>query len=184
MHTTKRVLHLSYLIRIERFTNTNVLQNMHKNALFLLKNCRNRPALFAPRPPMASGVWEIRSQIPNKLSPTPVRILGYATSPTTSQIHSCILSFSWSILETVRYHFLKPISIFSKKSFTDIWTVADILLTTDTDILKFASRYIYRYFNEVFWLKLVEIAYTSSVHFNSSVNQCKCVYITAKIAKQ
>jgi len=55
-------------------------------------------------------------------------------------------------LVTDRYHFLIP--IFSKKFFTDIWPVVDILLTTDTDIPKFP----YRYFNKVFWLKLVEIA--------------------------
>jgi len=39
--------------------------------------------------------------------------------------------------------------------FTDICPVADIRLVTDTDIPKFA----YRYFNKVFWLKLVGIAY-------------------------
>jgi len=47
---------------------------MHKNALFLLENCKNLPALedslseplvssgwgFAPRPTMASGGWGIR----------------------------------------------------------------------------------------------------------------------------
>jgi len=37
---------------------------------------------------------------------------------------------------------------------TDIWPVANIRLTTDTDILKFAYRYICQYFNKVFWLKL------------------------------
>jgi len=28
---------------------------MHKNALFLLKNCKNRLSRFTPRPPMVSG---------------------------------------------------------------------------------------------------------------------------------
>jgi len=52
--------------------------------------------------------------------------------------------------------FLKSISIFSK-NFTDIWpAAADIRLATDTGILKFA----YRYFNKVFWLKLVWIAHS------------------------
>jgi len=39
--------------------------------------------------------------------------------------------------------------------FTDIWPAADIRLATETDIPKFAYRYIYRYFNKVFWLILV-----------------------------
>jgi len=47
--------------------------------------------------------------------------------------------------------FLKPIPIFSN-FFTDIWPAADIRMATDTDILKFACRYICRYFNKVFWL--------------------------------
>jgi len=38
------------------------------------------------------------------------------------------------------------ISIF----FTDIWPAADIRLVTDTDIPKFAYRYIFRYLNEEF----------------------------------
>jgi len=36
-----------------------------------------------------------------------------------------------------------------KNFFTDIWSAADVLLTIDTDILKFAYRYIWRYFNKV-----------------------------------
>jgi len=68
--------------------------------------------------------------------------------------------------------------------FTDLWPVANILLTTETDIPKFAYRYICRYFNKVFWLKLVGIASTSLVHFGSKINQYKCVYVIAKIAKQ
>jgi len=28
---------------------------MHKYALFLLKNCKNRPALFDPRNPVSGG---------------------------------------------------------------------------------------------------------------------------------
>jgi len=38
----------------------------------------------------------------------------------------------------------------------EIWPAANIRLATDTDIPKFA----YRYFNKVFWLKLVWIAYS------------------------
>jgi len=57
-------------------------------------------------------------------------------------------------LETDRYFFEIDIDIF-KKIFTDIWPVANIQLATDTDISKFASRY----FNKVFWLKLVWIVY-------------------------
>jgi len=56
---------------------------------------------------------------------------------------------------TTDFIFLKLIPVFSI-FLTDIWPVANILLTTDTDILKFA----YRYFNKVVWLKLVGIAYT------------------------
>jgi len=64
---------------------------MHKNALFLLKNCKSRPLLwgapppqiplplvtggFVLKPPMASGDWWIRPQAPDKLSP--LRIPGY-----------------------------------------------------------------------------------------------------------
>jgi len=44
--------------------------------------------------------------------------------------------------------------------FTNIWTDADIRLATDTDIPKFAHRYVCRNFNKVFWLKLVRIAYS------------------------
>jgi len=33
-------------------------------------------------------------------------------------------------------------------------------LATDIDIPKFAYRYICRYFNKLFWLKLVGIAYS------------------------
>jgi len=68
--------------------------------------------------------------------------------------------------------------------FSDIWSVADSLFTTDIDILKFAYRYIFRYFNKVFSVKLVGITYTSLVHFSSNINQYKCVYINAKIAQQ
>jgi len=68
--------------------------------------------------------------------------------------------------------------------FTDIWPVVNILLTTDTDIPKFAYRFICRYFNKVLLLKLVGIAYKSLVRFNSNINQYKCIYVTAKFAKQ
>jgi len=68
--------------------------------------------------------------------------------------------------------------------FIDIWPVVDILLATDTDIPKFVYRYICRYFNNVFWLKLVWTAYTSLVHFSNNINQYKCVYVTITIAKQ
>jgi len=38
---------------------------MHKNALFLLKNCKNRPALWVSLPnPLASGGYELYSQTP------------------------------------------------------------------------------------------------------------------------
>jgi len=53
-------------------------------------------------------------------------------------------------LETDRYFFETDIFNF----FTEIWPAADIRLATDTDIPKFA----YRYFNKVFWYKLVWIA--------------------------
>jgi len=33
-------------------------------------------------------------------------------------------------------------------------------MATDTDIPKFAYRYIFRYFNKVFWSKLVWIVYS------------------------
>jgi len=37
---------------------------MHKNALFLFKNCKNRPALGAPPPDsLASCGWELRREI-------------------------------------------------------------------------------------------------------------------------
>jgi len=52
--------------------------------------------------------------------------------------------------------FLKPTQIFSILFLTDIWPSADIRLATDTDIPKF----VYRYFNEVFRLKLTRIAYS------------------------
>jgi len=39
--------------------------------------------------------------------------------------------------------------------FPNICQAADIRMATDTDIPKFAYRYIYQYFNEVCWLKLV-----------------------------
>jgi len=78
------------------------------------------------------------------------------------------------LLETDRYFFSPIFSIF----FTDIWPV-NILLTTDTDIPKFA----YRYFTKVFWFKLVRIAYTS-FYCSSNINQYKCIYVTAEIAKQ
>jgi len=43
---------------------------MHKNALFLLKICKNRPALGAPPlDPFASGGWGLRLQTPAKFSP-------------------------------------------------------------------------------------------------------------------
>jgi len=60
-------------------------------------------------------------------------------------------------LETDRYHFFDTdiLKIFS----TDIWPVPDFRLATDTDISKFAYRYVRRYFNKVFWLKLLWIDY-------------------------
>jgi len=45
----------------------------------------------------------------------------------------------------------------------------------------FAYQYICRYFNKLFWLKLVGIAYTSLVHFTYDINQYKLVYFTAKM---
>jgi len=51
--------------------------------------------------------------------------------------------------ETDRYHFFESdTDIFN--FFTDIWSVVDIVLVTDTDIPKFAYRYICRYFNKIF----------------------------------
>jgi len=38
--------------------------------------------------------------------------------------------------------------------------VADILLAADIDILKFAYQYICRYFNKIFWPKLVWIVFS------------------------
>jgi len=47
------------------FQSRNLSLNMPKNALFLLKNCKNRRALGAPPPdPLASGGWGIRPQTP------------------------------------------------------------------------------------------------------------------------
>jgi len=60
-------------------------------------------------------------------------------------------------LETDRYNFLKLFLIFF---FTDTWPTADIRMATDTDISNFAYRYICRYFNKKFWLKLMWIAYS------------------------
>jgi len=70
---------------------------MHKNALFLLKNCKNLPAAFLPPgsgdwelcsklpssgglvspsdPPMASGGWELRPQTPAKTSDPDVSVV-------------------------------------------------------------------------------------------------------------
>jgi len=42
--------------------------------------------------------------------------------------------------------------------FAQLYT--DIRLANDTDIPKFANRYIYQYFNKLFWLKLMWIAYS------------------------
>jgi len=43
-------------------------QNMHKNALFLLKNCKIRPALGASPPGhLASNGWGLYPHIPNGL---------------------------------------------------------------------------------------------------------------------
>jgi len=50
-----------------------------------------------------------------------------------------------------------------KKIFTYIWPVSVIQLATDTDIPKFAYRHIFRYFNKVFWLKLMWIAYSQDL---------------------
>jgi len=53
-NTTKLVPHLSYLVSLDTLLNDELLlennyfgRNMRKNALFLLKNCKNRPALGA-----------------------------------------------------------------------------------------------------------------------------------------
>jgi len=53
--------------------------------------------------------------------------------------------------EIDRYHFFETDTDIFKNFFTDIWPSADIRLATDTDVSKFA----YRYFNKVFWLKLM-----------------------------
>jgi len=60
------------------------------------------------------------------------------------------------MLEADRYHTYETNTDIFKKIFTDIWSVADIRLATNIDIPNFA----YRYFNKVFWLKIVWIAYT------------------------
>jgi len=60
-------------------------------------------------------------------------------------------------LETNRYNFFETDTDICN-FFTDIWPPTDIRMATDTDILKFAYRYIFRYLTEVFWLKLVWIA--------------------------
>jgi len=49
---------------------------------------------------------------------------------------------------------LKPKLIFSK-NFYRYLAVTDIRFATDTDIPRFAYRYIYRYFNNVISLKLM-----------------------------
>jgi len=67
-------------------------------------------------------------------------------------------------LEIDRFHFFKPIPIFSK-NFSPIISQ----LVTDTDIPKFAYRYIFRFFNEVFWLKWVWIDY--SLTYGSLTNE-------------
>jgi len=51
---------------------------------------------------------------------------------------------------TDRYHLFETDTDIFKKFFTDIWPAVDIRLATDTDIPKFA----YRYLNKVFWLIL------------------------------
>jgi len=78
-NTTRLVLHSSYLVRLHCFSNAfnwwvialndyfGWNTGMYKNALFLLKNCKNRPALgdsFAPISPCflqlrprTSGGW-------------------------------------------------------------------------------------------------------------------------------
>jgi len=52
--------------------------------------------------------------------------------------------FGGFVIKTDRYHFLKPIQIFLI-FFTDICPAADI------------QKFAYRYFNKIFWLKLVWI---------------------------
>jgi len=64
-----------------------------------------------------------------------------------------------STRDSDRYHFLKPIPIFKKK-LTNICPVAYIRLAIDTDIPKFTYQYFCRYFNKVFWLKLVVTTYS------------------------
>jgi len=77
--------------------------------------------------------------------------------------NTCSLLITSLQVKTSRQYFFKLIQIL-KKIFTDIWPVADILLTTETEIPKFAYRYVCLYFNKVFWLQLVGTVYTSLVH--------------------
>jgi len=58
-------------------------------------------------------------------------------------------------LETDRYNFFEIDTNIFKIFFTDICPAANIRLATDTNVPKFAYRYIYRYFKKVFWFKLV-----------------------------
>jgi len=64
------------------------------------------------------------------------------------------------VLKTDRYHFFKNRYRYFQKFFTDSWPTADIRLSTDT---RFAYRYFCRYFDKVFWLKLVWIAYSPAL---------------------
>jgi len=60
----------------------------------------------------------------------------------------------------------RPISLFETDTdifnyfFSDIWPAADIQLAIYTDIPKFAYGYFCRYFNKIFWFKLVGITYS------------------------
>jgi len=67
-NTKNLVLHLSYLVRLDCFSkafnwwvialNSCFVRNMHKNALFLLKNCKKSPkAGVLPPDPLAFRRW-------------------------------------------------------------------------------------------------------------------------------
>jgi len=72
---------------------------MSKNALFLLKNRKNRRAMGAkPSDPLASGGWRLCTQTFALTSPLPWWILGDA--PASSLVIlwrvNCISNFIWS----------------------------------------------------------------------------------------
>jgi len=105
MNTTKLLLHSSYLVRWDCFSNAFdnwwVIaalkdlfgRNMHKNVLFLLKNCKNHPALGSPQAPLPPAAetpaitqhWEFQA--------TPLNPLNIHTAfpcPFLTPLHLCL----------------------------------------------------------------------------------------------